>query len=285
MPDDAAGRVLGDEYRGVEPREMLPWYLRRRTKAALADAREGFEALTDPADISDYQRRLRKHFRDAIGEFPEQTPLDPTVVDSFRREGYRVETVCFESRPAHTVTATLFLPEAHAYRPPYPGVVVACGHAPEGKANDMYQGAAALLARNGLAAIVFDPISQGERHQLREDGDPREGPPTRGHNLQAVGSIPLGRNVASFEIWDGMRAIDYLESRDAVDGDRIGLTGNSGGGTQTAYIAALDDRVVAAPLRVTSRASIRSSPSGASPRTPSRTSTAKSPPAWITPTS
>ncbi|UCG48423.1 MAG: acetylxylan esterase, partial [Phycisphaerales bacterium] len=66
------------------------------------------------------------------------------------------------------------------------------------------------------------------------------------HTMIGVGSILLGRNTAWFEIWDGMRGIDYLQARPEVDAERIGCTGNSGGGTQTSYLMALDDRIIAA---------------------------------------
>jgi hypothetical protein len=102
----------------------------------------------------------------------------------------------------------------------------------------------ALLALNGIASLVFDPIDQGERGQLLSDWPTISG--GIGHTMIGVGSILLGRNTAQFEIWDGMRAIDYLQSRSDIDPNRIGCSGVSGGGTQTAYLVALDDRVKAA---------------------------------------
>ncbi|MBA7661431.1 hypothetical protein ES703_69448 [subsurface metagenome] len=104
----------------------------------------------------------------------------------------------------------------------------------------------ALLALNGMAALVFDPIDQGERGQLLDEDGKKLFRPVPGHNMLGVGSILLGRNTARFEIWDGMRAIDYLQSRPEVDPNRIGCTGNSGGGTQTSYLMALDKRIFAA---------------------------------------
>ncbi|HIB90069.1 TPA: metalloendopeptidase, partial [Candidatus Poribacteria bacterium] len=72
--------------------------------------------------------------------------------------------------------------------------------------------------------------------------------PTQNHGLLDAGAILTGTNVAMFTIWDGMRGIDYLQTREDIIHDKIGLTGNSGGGTLTSYIMALDDRVkVAAP--------------------------------------
>jgi dienelactone hydrolase len=69
---------------------------------------------------------------------------------------------------------------------------------------------------------------------------------TTEHTLIGVGSILLGANIAQFRIWDGMRAIDYLQSRPDIRADKIGCAGNSGGGTLTSYLMALDDRIVAA---------------------------------------
>ena len=97
-----------------------------------------------------------------------------------------------------------------------------------------------------MAALVFDPIDQGERGQYLGEGGWPKLSGTRGHSMVGVGCTLLGRNTARFEIWDAMRAIDYLQSRPEVDPQRIGCTGNSGGGTQTCYIMALDDRIKAA---------------------------------------
>jgi dienelactone hydrolase len=99
------------------------------------------------------------------------------------------------------------------------------------------------MAKNGLAVLCFDPVGQGERKQvLDENGKARFGP-TAEHSAAAPSCTLLGRNVASVEIWDGMRSIDYLQSRPEIDPTRIGCAGNSGGGTQTAYLMALDDRI------------------------------------------
>jgi dienelactone hydrolase len=123
-------------------------------------------------------------------------------------------------------------------------VLVPCGHSSNGKAHDAYQMMGALLSLNGMAALVFDPIDQGERGQLLSQWPKLSG--TRAHTMLGVGSTLLGRNTARFEVWDGMRAIDYLQSRPEVNPNRIGCTGNSGGGTQTSYLMSLDERIIAA---------------------------------------
>ena len=150
----------------------------------------------------------------------------------------------FESRPGHHVTAVLYLPEAE---PPYPGVLVPCGHSVDGKAAEPYQRACILLAKNGLAVLCYDPIGQGERVQLLDkEGGPALPGSTTEHTMAGIGALLVGRQLAHYRVWDGIRALDYLASRPEVDPLRLGCTGNSGGGTMTAYLMALDDRIAAA---------------------------------------
>ena len=100
------------------------------------------------------------------------------------------------------MTALFYLPGG---KPPFPGVLVPCGHSDNGKAMEAYQRACILLAKNGFAVLCYDPIDQGERFQLL---DARGKPAARGtvaHCLAGVGSILLGRNTATYRIWDGIR--------------------------------------------------------------------------------
>jgi cephalosporin-C deacetylase-like acetyl esterase len=232
--------------RGAPAGDMMKTYLLAFLNKAQAEWRRQYEERKTPEQISAYQARLRSRFVDAIGGFPERTPLNVRVVGTVTRPGYRVEKVLFDSQSSHSVTAALFLPDPERHRPPYPGVIVPCGHSANGKAMDVYQRACALAALNGIAALIFDPIDQGERHQLIEKNPKARLAGTAGHNMVAAGSILLGRSTARWEIWDGMRSIDYLQSRSDIDPRRIGCMGNSGGGTQTAYLMALDDRIAAA---------------------------------------
>ena len=222
---------------------MMHEHLMTKVREAMDRREAAYEELKSGEDLAAYQQRMRQFFVDALGGFPERTPLNPRVVATDQRDGYRVEKVIFESQPRHFVTAVLYLPDAN---PPYPGVLVPCGHSGNGKASQAYQRASILLALNGMAALCYDPIEQGERYQLLDEkGKPRAGG-TTAHCLVGVGSTLVGRNTATFRIWDGMRAIDYLASREEVDRKRIGCTGNSGGGTLTSYLMALDDRIVCA---------------------------------------
>jgi dienelactone hydrolase len=236
--------VLPEKIDNISPGDMMSHYLHRLAGQEFEDWKVQYEQRKTPEQIAEYQKQLRKKFLEAIGGLPERTPLNAQVAGVISRDGYGVEKVIFESQPKHYVSALLFLPDAGKYKPPYPGVLVPCGHSDNGKAYESYQTMGALLALNGMAALVFDPIDQGERSQMLSQLPKLVG--TRAHTMLGVGSILLGRNTARFEIWDGMRAIDYLQSRPEVDAKRIGCTGNSGGGTQTSYLMSLDDRIVAA---------------------------------------
>lgn len=237
--------VVPEKVDGVAPKEMMQVYLMRRVYQALDRREAEYEKVKTPEQLTAYQQRLRQFFVSALGGFPERAPLNPRVLSKQQFDGYRLEKVIYESQPRHYVTAVLYLPEG---KPPYPGVLVPCGHSGNGKGAETYQRVCILLARNGLAALCYDPIDQGERYQLLDaKGKPVVGG-TTGHTLINVGSILLGHNTATFRIWDGMRSLDYLASRPEVDPKRLGCTGNSGGGTLTSYLMALDGRIeVAAP--------------------------------------
>jgi dienelactone hydrolase len=237
-------RVLPETIDGAPASEMMTRYLQQQAQPQFDRWQLQYEQRKTPEQIAAYQKGLREQFIAAIGGLPPRTPLNPRVTGAIRRDGYHVEKVIFESQPKFYVTALLFLPEGDKFTPPFPGVLVPCGHAGEAKAYEAYQTMGALLALNGMAALVFDPIDQGERSQMPSALPNLWG--TNAHTTLGIGSILLGRNTARFEIWDGMRAIDYLQARPEIDPNRIGCTGNSGGGTQTSYLMALDDRIKAA---------------------------------------
>lgn len=236
-------KTLPPKIDGVEPKAMMHTYLMERLREAVDRHDATYEAIKTPEQATAYQQRMRQFFIDQLGGFPERTPLNSKIAGKQDRGAYRVEKVVFESRPRHYVTAVLYLPNT---APPHPGVLVPCGHSANGKAEGAYQRACILLATNGFVVLCYDPIDQGERHQLLSDQGKPLAAGTTGHSMIGVGSILLGLNTASYRVWDGMRAIDYLQSRPEVDGERIGCTGNSGGGTLTSYLMALDDRIVCA---------------------------------------
>jgi dienelactone hydrolase len=252
--------VLAVSPDGVAPGSLLHLDLRKQIDAALDARRAAFNAIKSRKDCERWQSERRDFFVEQLGGFPARTPLNPRVVGRLAGEGYRVENILFESRPDHHVSANLYLPDSIG---PFPAVLVPCGHSHNGKAAGAYQRASILLAKHGMAALCYDPIGQGERYQMLDfehDHEhfatvsyPLKVPHPRvqflcttEHTMVGIGCAILGTNVAQYRVWDGMRAIDYLQTRDDIMADKIGCTGNSGGGTLTAYLMALDDRIVAA---------------------------------------
>lgn len=247
--------LQGDSAPGV----LLETYLKQRAYAAIDQRTAAFEKIKSQAECREWQRARRAFFLQQIGGLPERTPLNPKVVGILKGEGYRIEKLWFESRPDFRVTANLYLPTTPG---PWPAVIVPCGHSHDGKLSGGHQRFCILMARHGMAAMCYDPIGQGERYQMLDrtrertqfDDAPHVPVPhpnvrvmcTNEHTTIGLGCMLLGTNVAQYRIWDGMRAIDYLQSRSDILPDKIGCAGNSGGGTLTAYLMALDERIVAA---------------------------------------
>ena len=236
-------RVLPERLGEVEPGTMLYSYLLGEAEKAFKRREEAYEDLKTPEQLRAHQRRMREFLLTQLGDFPSKTPLNARVVRRDERDGYSIERILYESRPRHYVTALLYLPETPA---PHPAVLIACGHSPNAKSSEAYQRLGILLAKSGMAALCYDPIGQGERYQiLQPDGRPRFENGVE-HMLVAPGSILLGRSAATYRVWDGIRGLDYLESRKDIDPKRLGLTGNSGGGLVTTLLMAVDERVACA---------------------------------------
>lgn len=252
--------VLPPSADGTPPHRQLEQWLKREFYRLVEQRSAAFETmLKSEQACRQWQQERREFFLRQIGGLPQRTPLNAQIVGRLPGKGYSVEKIIFESRPRFHVTANLYLPDSP---PPYPAVLVPCGHSHEGKAVGQYQRICILLARHGMAAMCYDPIGQGERYQMLDTTQQRASfidaahvatphPNVRfmcttEHTMVGLSSALLGANVAQFRIWDGMRVIDYLQSRPDILADKIGCTGNSGGGTETAYLMALDDRIVAA---------------------------------------
>ena len=229
-------------------RRMLPSYLNSIGLRMLEERKHRVERLATIEDVNKRRSYVREQMLRNLGGFPDRTPLNARVVGILERTGYRIEKVIFESQPHFYVTANLYLPTTG--HPPYPAILYPLGHERGGKTNPTWQQMLGSLATKGFVALTWDPVGQGERLQIFDE-DLREskvGNSTTEHTIVGTQCMLVGEHLARYTIWDGMRALDYLLSRKEVDPSRIGLTGNSGGGTHTAYIAALDDRIqVAAP--------------------------------------
>jgi dienelactone hydrolase len=237
-------RVLPEDFNADKAQQMMRAFLRRQAHEAFDRRRKQLElALTSAEGIRTYQQQRREFLRWTLGELPPPTPLNPRVTGTIEADGFTLEKLLFESQPGFHVTANVYRPWGKG---PFPAILHPCGHSENGKAAAAYQQANQLLARHRFLVLCYDPIGQGERKQIfTQNGTPTQGA-TGEHQQLGVAPVLLGRSLASYMIWDGVRAIDYLCSRPDVDPQRIGCTGNSGGGNMTSYLMAYDERIAAA---------------------------------------
>ncbi|MEW5975824.1 MAG: CocE/NonD family hydrolase [Acidobacteriota bacterium] len=209
---------------------------------SLGDAAEYVLRWKLPGDAEDWIERrpeVDRAFRKAIGleEPPERTPLNARVTARHDFGDYLIENVLFESRPGFPVSANLYRPKDQK-KGKRPAVLCPIGHyLSAGKAATDVQARCIQLVRMGFVVLVYDAIGQGERMVAGNI-----------HHEAGYALLPLGETIAGWMVWDSMRGIDYLLTLDDVDPDRIGVTGNSGGGLNTLFTAALDDRVRAATV-------------------------------------
>lgn len=228
------------------PQMMQEWLI-AQVKDAEARGNKWRSELKTKADAEAYVNTVRTEIRECFGPMPEKTPLNAKVTGVLERDTYKIEKIIFESRPGYLVTGNLYVPKGRTGK--MPGVVGVCGHSVNGKAMESYQGFAQGLARMGYVVFIFDPVGQGERFQFMKEGLKSRYGGSVAEHIQMGNSMALvGEFLGSWFAWDGIRALDYLLSRDEVDPKHVGVTGNSGGGTQTTWLAALDDRwTMAAP--------------------------------------
>ena len=211
----------------------------------LAERDQKIKKLRSLADWQQRQKEARKKLAEAVGPFPAKTPLNAKVTRTVSKEGFRVENVVFESRPRFYVTSSLYLPEGPGKRP---AIIFCSGHGDSSYRSAIYQRMILNLVKKGFIVMAFDPVGQGERLNYfdPQTGTSTVGAPTREHFYPGVQAFITGNSLANYMIWDGIRAVDYLLTRPEVDPARLGVTGRSGGGTQSAYIAAFDERILAA---------------------------------------
>lgn len=197
--------------------------------------------LKTKEDALKYIADVRRKIRECFGPEPERTPLKARITGVVERDEYRIEKLIFESRPNFPVTANVYVPKGRKL--PLPGVIGTCGHSRTGKAAESYQAFAQGLARQGYLCLIYDPIGQGERSQyVNEKLKSQIGMGTSQHLHAGNQQFLVGEFFGAWRAWDGVRALDYLLTRDDVDPNHLGVTGNSGGGTLTTWLAGIETR-------------------------------------------
>jgi dienelactone hydrolase len=220
--------------------EIIQKYLERVTE----DIRGKF--LENVKSVEDW-KKLRPGYKEeycymlGLWPMPEKTPLKATITGTLEGDGYAVDMLHYQSRPRLYVTANLYRPKNIAEGRRLPAVLYVCGHSPQGRNGNKtaYQSHGIWFARHGYVCLVLDTLQLGEIAGIHH-GTYREGR----WWWHSRGYTPAG-----VECLNGIRGIDYLISRPDVDPDRIAVTGISGGGAATFWIAAADERAkVAVPV-------------------------------------
>lgn len=217
---------------------MMYAYLKKKT----AELSERFlDGAKSRAEWEKKLPRLRQEYLDMLGlwPLPERTPLKATITGEVKRDGVVIEKLHFQSKPGLYVTGNLYRPAKVEGK--LPAILYVCGHSGKGRDGNKtaFQDHGMWFATNGYVCLVVDTL------QLGEVAGKHHGT----YNLDRFWWHSLAYTPAGVECWNGVRAIDYLVSRPDVDAERIGVTGISGGGASTIWIAAADERVkVAVPV-------------------------------------
>ncbi|MBC7321422.1 acetylxylan esterase [bacterium] len=247
-------RPFLDGYYDVE--NQLPEYVKR--KAFEYFKKEAIEknSISSIEEFEKRRERIRNYFIEAIGGLDiEKTELNPLYTGVIEKDSYIIKKIIFQSVPNFYVTANLYMPKGINGK--LPAILFACGHWESAKACPEYQKVCVELVNNGFIVLAVDPVGQGERMQYYDRELKRTiirwG--TMEHSYAGLQCTLVGANIARYFIWDLIRAIDLLESLPEVDSTRIGLTGNSGGGTQSSYLMLVEPQIkVAVPCTyITSR--------------------------------
>ena len=184
---------------------------------------------------------LKRRYLDMLGlwPLPDRTPLKATVTGTLELDQVRVEKVHFQSRPGLYVTCNLYRPANVEGK--LPAVLYVCGHSDKGRDGNKsaYQHHGMWFATHGYVCLMIDTLQLGEVAGIHHGT----------HNKQRWWWQSAGYTPAGVECWNGVRALDYLVSRPDVDAEKLAVTGRSGGGAATFWIAAADERVkVAVPV-------------------------------------
>ncbi|GMV92852.1 MAG: hypothetical protein AMXMBFR82_26300 [Candidatus Hydrogenedentota bacterium] len=220
----------------LDLRTMLTDYIVQKSCEALNGAAlHRQEALRD-GNWEAWRDSVRDAVREGLGPMPFGSnggDLNVRVVSADTRPGYVLENVLFESLPGLDVNASVYLPLADDFPPPWPAIVVPVGHS--AKTMPDYQLPAQAFARRGYVAVTFDPPDMAGEKPVGND-----------HFRDGVRCYLTGQSSNRYFVIDALRCIDYLATRDDIDmTNGVGMTGVSGGGMTTMFATLLDDRITA----------------------------------------
>jgi cephalosporin-C deacetylase-like acetyl esterase len=230
------GVVIGvgvdvDAQEALKPEQQFLAFIKSQAAALRSKDRS-------PADAAEWQQRrtkLRENLSKAWGGFPEKPcELAPRILGEIQRDGYRVEKLIFQTRPGVWMTANAYVPDK-AKTQKVPAILHVHGHWAGAKQDRVPQARCIGSAKHGFFVLAVDAFGAGERGIGKKLGE---------YHGEMTGAtlFPVGLPLSGLQVYENMRAVDYLQSRPEVDVQRIGITGASGGGNQTMYAGAFDER-------------------------------------------
>ncbi|HLV79386.1 MAG TPA: hypothetical protein VKT32_03860, partial [Chthonomonadaceae bacterium] len=239
FPIGAPGAPTMPARQPTPPRPTLPTVDTRAAVPPCAlDTPRGFPVFPSRAAWEARRAFIRTQILVSCGLYPlpPRTPLKAKVFGRIARDGYTIEKVALQTYPGFYLAGNLYRPSG-AQRPPYPGVLIAHGHWPQGRLADTPDGSiparAITFARHGYVAFTYDMVGYNDTRQIGHDfGNDRR------HWLWGI-------TLMGLQTWNSVRALDFLAALPDVDAARLAITGESGGGTQTMILGAIDDRLAA----------------------------------------
>jgi dienelactone hydrolase len=236
----ASAQAYGQPDRASPGDEMIQRYLARET--ARVESRYADDLVSRPAWEARRPQLVEEYYYMlGLSPRPDKTPLNPTITGTFQGEGYLVDMIHYQSRPGLYVTGNLYRPASVKPGEKLPAIFYVCGHSNRGRDGNKtaYQSHGIWFARHGYICLVVDSLQMGEIAAIHHGT----------YRYQRWWWLSRGYTSAGVEAWNGIRGIDYLAQRPDVDPGRIAVTGISGGGAATFWIAAADERVrVAVPV-------------------------------------
>lgn len=198
------------------------------------ELRTNDKPVTSEQEWTARRNELRAGLIKAWGAFPESPcELQPRKLGEIQRDGYRVEKVVFQTRPGIWMTANAYVPTTA--KGPVPAILHVHGHWKGAKQDPVVQQRCIGSVKLGFFVLCVDAFGAGERGTGKALGEYHG-------EMTAATLFPIGQPLSGLQVYENMRAVDYLQSRPEVDRNRIGITGASGGGNQTMYAGAFDER-------------------------------------------
>lgn len=198
------------------------------------ELRANDQPVTSERDWSARRNELRANLQKAWGTFPETLcELQARKLGEIQRDGYRVEKIIFQTRPGIWMTANAYVPTSA--KGPVPAILHVHGHWKGAKQDPVVQQRCIGSVKLGFFVLCVDAFGAGERGTGKALGEYHG-------EMTAATLFPIGQPLSGLQVYENMRAVDYLQSRPEVDPNRIGITGASGGGNQTMYAGAFDER-------------------------------------------